>query len=202
MSDVIESIVIPSGSVIPVPMARDLYFTEQVDQNSIAKLTKDILEIAKNDEFLRKLYPIYGLSYTPAPIKIFIDSYGGYVYQCFGLLGVMDSCKTPIHTILTGAAMSCGFMILIHGHKRFAYKHGTAMYHQVSSGAWGKLKEMEEDLEETRRLQKIIMELTVKKTSISLATLEDNFKMKKDWYMDAETAVKNGVVGSIIQDPA
>ena len=201
MSEAHENVAAPTGSVIPVPMARDLYFTEQVDQASIAKLTKDILEIEKHDEFLRKLYPIYGLNYTPAPIKIYIDSYGGYVYQCFGLLGVMDASKTPIHTILTGAAMSCGFMILIHGHKRFMYKHGTAMYHQVSSGAWGKLKEMEEDLEETQRLQRRIMELTVKKTGISLAKLEENFKMKRDWYMDADTALLNGVVGSIISDP-
>lgn len=187
----------PAG-VLPLPKERNLYFTKQVDQSSIADLTQSILEVNRNDEYLTKLYAVHGLDYKPNPIKIYIDSYGGYVYQCFGLLSVMDSSKTPVHTILTGAAMSCGFMMLIHGHKRFAYRNGTAMYHQVSSGAWGKLKEMEEDLAETQRLQKRIMELTVKKTKISLAKLEENFRIKHDWFMDADEALLNGVIDEII----
>lgn len=190
--------IVPVGTVLQLPKERNLYFTRQVDQSSIADLTQSIIEINNHDAFLMKLYPVYGLSYKPAPIKIFIDSYGGYVYQCFGLLSVMDNSKTPIHTILTGAAMSCGFMMLIHGHKRYSYKNGTAMYHQVSSGAWGKLKEMEEEIEETQRLQKKIMEMTVKRTKISLATLEENFRIKKDWFMDADTALINGVIDEII----
>lgn len=187
----------PAG-VLPLPKERNLFFTKQFDQSSIAELTQSILEINRNDEYLRKLYAVYGLSYNPSPIKIYIDSYGGYVYQCFGLLSVMDNSKTPIHTIVTGAAMSCGFMMAIHGHKRFAMRNATLMYHQVSSSAWGKLKEMEEDLAETQRLQKRIMEMTVKRTKISLAKLEENFRTKFDWFMDADTALMNGVIDEIL----
>jgi hypothetical protein len=39
--------------------------------------------------------------------------------------------------------MSCGFLIAIAGHKRFAYSNSTFMYHQVSNGFAGKLKDME-----------------------------------------------------------
>ena len=187
-----------NNAALLLPLERNLYFTSQVDQTSIATISKDILTINKNDEFLKKQYSVFDLEYTPKPIKIFIDSYGGYVYQCFGLLSIMDSSKTEIHTIVTGAAMSCGFMMAIHGHKRYAYKHATLMYHQVSSGAWGKLKDMEEDIEETKRLQKKIQELTVKKTKISLSKLEDNFERKKDWFMSAEEALTNGCVDEIL----
>ena len=187
----------PAG-VLPLPKERNLFFTKQFDQSSIADLTQSILEINRNDEYLRKLYSVYGMIYNPAPIKIYIDSYGGYVYQCFGLLSVMNSSRTPVHTIVTGAAMSCGFMMAIHGHKRFAMRNATLMYHQVSSGAWGKLKEMEEDIAETQRLQRRIMEMTVKRTGISLAKLEENFERKKDWFMDAEEALVNGVIDEIL----
>ena len=200
MSDDAEdstSHVAPAG-VLPLPKERNLFFTKQFDQSSIADLTQSILEINRNDEYLRKLYAVYGLSYNPMPIKIYIDSYGGYVYQCFGLLSVMDNSKTPIHTIVTGTAMSCGFMMAIHGHKRFAMRNATLMYHQVSSGAWGKLKEMEEDIAETQRLQKRIMEMTVRRTKISLAKLEENFRIKHDWYMDAEESLTNGVIDEIL----
>ncbi len=193
-----EDDAVPSSWAIPLPKQRDLYFTSQVEQSTIAELSKSILEINSHDALLKKQYAIHGLSYTPKPIKIYIDSYGGTVYQCFGLLGLMETSKAPVHTIVTGAAMSCGFLMAIHGHKRFAYKHSTLMYHQVSSAAWGKLKDMQEDIEEARRLQEIIEQLTIKKTDIQLATLKDNFEKKRDWYMDAETALKNGCIDAII----
>ena len=104
---------------LPVPLGRNLYLPKQVTQESMHELTKAILSINEDDETLQKLYEVYGLSYTPKPINIYIDSYGGAVYQCFGLLGVIGKSATPIHTIVTGAAMSCGFLILICGHKRF-----------------------------------------------------------------------------------
>lgn len=187
-----------SGGTLPLPKERNLYFTSQVDQSSIATLSKSILEINASDAILKKQYDIYGLDYSPKPIKIYIDSYGGYVYQCFGLLSIMDTSKTPIHTIVTGAAMSCGFMMAIHGHKRYAYKNATLMYHQVSSGAWGRLKDMQEDIEETKRLQEMIEQMTLKKTNISLSVLKDCFDRKKDWFMDADTAMKNGCIDAII----
>ena len=136
--------------------------------------------------------------YKPQPIKLYIDSYGGAVYQCFGLLGIIDKSATPIHTIVTGAAMSCGFMILISGHRRFGYSHSTPLYHQVSVGFYGKIKDMEERLEETKRLQKKIEELTLERTSISKKKLKDILKNKIDWYMNVEEALELGVIDEII----
>lgn len=187
-----------AGGGLPLPKERNLYFTSQVDQASIAALSRSIIEINANDVLLKKQYAVYGIDYKPTPIKIYIDSYGGYVYQCFGLLSVMEHSVTPIHTIVTGAAMSCGFMMAISGHKRFAYKHSTLMYHQVSSWAGGKLKDMVEDIEETKRLQDVIEAVTLKKTNISLTTLKDVYSRKFDWFMDADQALKNGCIDAII----
>ena len=189
MSDVIQ---------IPTPKERVIYLADQVDQSTINNLTKSIIEINDNDRVLEKIYSIYDLEYRPKPIKIYVDSYGGYVYQCFGLLSVMDRSKTPIHTIVTGCAMSCGFLIAISGHRRFGYDKSTFMYHQVSSAAWGKAKAIEEDLTETLRLQKMIEKITLEKTGISKKKLENNYKRKEDWFMDSKTALKNRVIDEII----
>jgi ATP-dependent Clp protease protease subunit len=83
---------------------------------------------------LSKIYEVHDLEYKPKPIKIHIDSYGGAVYQCFGLLGIIKSSKTTIHTLVTGCAMSCGFLIAIAGHKRFAYEKSTYLYHLLRLG--------------------------------------------------------------------
>tara|TARA_B100000749_G_scaffold243092_1_gene204185 strand:+ start:327 stop:890 length:564 start_codon:yes stop_codon:yes gene_type:complete len=186
------------ASTLPKPKPRNLYLPEQVNQESMNKLTKSIIEINDDDAYLVKLYKINDVKYKPAPIQLYIDSYGGAVYQCFGLLGVMDKSITPIHTIVTGAAMSCGFMILISGHKRFGYPHSTPLYHQVSTGFYGKVKDMEEKLEETKRLQKKIEHLTLERTHISKKKLHEILKTKKDWYMSAEEALTLGVIDGIL----
>ena len=185
-------------TTLPVPMDRNLYLPKQVDQASMNELTKSIVAINENDTHLEKLYDVYGLSYTKRPIKIYIDSYGGSVYQCFGLIGVMEKSETPIHTIVTGAAMSCGFIILINGHKRLAYRHATPLYHQVSSGFFGKVKDLEEKLEETKRLQKKIEEMTLSLTKISKKKLNDILKNKIDWFMTADSALELGVIDEIV----
>jgi ATP-dependent Clp protease protease subunit len=110
----------------------------------------------------------------------------------------MDKSKTPIHTIVTGAAMSCGFMILISGHKRFGYAHSTPLYHQVSTGLFGTTKDVEEGLKETKRLQKKIEEITLDRTKITKKRLKKVFKNKIDWFMSAEEALSLGVIDEIL----
>jgi ATP-dependent protease ClpP protease subunit len=95
--------------------------------------------------------------------------------------------------------MSAGFMILIHGHKRFAYEHATPMYHQVSTGFWGTVQDLEEEYKETKRLQKKFEKLTLEKTKISKEKLKEILKTKHDWFMNADEAFKNGVVDEIIK---
>lgn len=181
-----------------LPKERKLFFTKQVDQESIAEITEAIIKINEDDVRLTRYYKYQNIEYNPKPIEIYIDSYGGSVYQCFGLMGVIENSKTPVHTIVTGCAMSCGFMILITGHKRFGYRLSTPLYHQVSSVGWGKLEDLETDLKESRRLQNIIEQETLSKTKITKAKLTEIRKTKTDWYMNAKEALNLGVIDAII----
>ena len=183
---------------IPIPKERQLHLAQQVDQASINSITKSILEINEDDEYIAKFADLHGFTYTPKPIELYIDSYGGAVYQCMGLLGVMQNSKVPVNTIVTGCAMSAGFMIAITGHKRFAYDHATFMYHQVSSGVIGKLKDMEEDVIEAKRLQKFIEEHTLSKTKLTEKELEKCYETKKDWYFNVKQAIKHGIIDAVI----
>jgi ATP-dependent Clp protease protease subunit len=94
--------------------------------------------------------------------------------------------------------MSCGFLILISGHKRFCYRLSTPLYHQVSSGNFGDIKTIEESVAETKRLQKLIEKLTLEKTKISKKKLKKIYKKKFDWFMTADKALKLGVVDEIL----
>jgi len=184
---------------LPLPRKRDLFFNKQVDQSSIGELTQKIIEINNDDDHLKKVYSIFNLKYKPDPIKIYIDSYGGAVYQCFGLLSVIERSETPIHTIVTGCAMSCGFLLLISGHKRFAHKMSTPLYHQVSTGFFGKVQDMKEKVEEAKRLQEQIEEYTKEKTKIGKKKLKKILENKIDWYMTSEEALELGVIDEILK---
>lgn len=183
---------------LPNPKSRKLFFGKQVDQSTIEEVSKEIILINESDLQLKKVYAIHDLDYKPKPIEIYIDSYGGYVYQIMGLISIMDNSKTPIHTIATGAAMSCGFMMLISGHKRFAHKLATPMYHQIGTGFVGKVEDLEQKFLESKRLQNLFEEITIRKTKISKEKLESIRTEKIDWYMTADEAKTLGVVDEII----
>ena len=180
------------------PLPRNLFLAQQVDQDTMNALSKSILEIREHDKYLEGYFKLHDLEYKPKPIVLHIDSYGGAVYQCFGVLSIMKSGGTPVNTVVTGCAMSCGFMLAIHGAHRSIHKYGTMMYHQVSSGVWGKVAEMEEDLVEAKRLQKQIEEMTLDHTKITKEKLEKVYKRKQDWYIDAKSAVKWGCADEIV----
>lgn len=186
------------NTILRAPKDRNLFFTRQVDQGSIADLTKQIIDINYDDQNLIKTAKILGFEYNPEPIKIYIDSYGGSVYQVLGLLGIMENSKTSIHTICTGVAMSCGFMILITGHKRYCHKYSTPLYHQISKATWGVLKELEAEMVESKRLMKILEDITLSKTKITKTQLKDIYDKKIDWFMSPAEAKKLGVVDEVL----
>lgn len=72
------------------------------------------------------------------------------------------------------------------------------MYHQISSLKYGKLKEIEEDVIEAKRLQEMIEKFTVTHTKISIDRLKEVYETKQDWYLNAEEALKYGIIDEII----
>lgn len=184
---------------LPLPLPRKLMFGKNADQTTIETISKEVLDINKDDIHLSKLYPVYGVQYVPNPIEIYIDSYGGYVYQILGLISLVRSSKTPVHTIVTGCAMSCGYMLLINGHKRFAYPLSSILYHSVSTGVHGQIQTIKEDLAETKRLQDLLEEMTLEKTDITKKKLDSVRKRKIDWFIPAQEALELRIIDKIIK---
>lgn len=185
-------------SSLPAPAPRNLIFHENFTNESVSKLSNSILSINDSDRYLEKFYALHGLKYTPKEIVINVDSYGGQVYQSLGLLSIISNSITPVHTIVTGCAMSSGFMLAISGHKRSAHKNSSLMYHQLSAGAIGEMKTIEEKTLEYKRLQKILEKIVLEKTNISKKQLKEIRNTKTDWYMSPEEALKLGVIDEIL----
>ena len=59
-------------------------------------------------------------------------------------------------------------------------------------------KDIEEEVIEIKRLQKIIEDHTLKLTHITAAQLEKIYKRKIDWFIDSKKALKLGIIDEVI----
>lgn len=173
-----------------------LYFlSDDVDNTSIGQLEWSILhQIKEDDEKDEK-----EKDYKREPIKLYINSYGGDVYDMWGLIDIIQNSKTPVYTYCTGYAMSAAFKIFLAGHKRFCYKHSTFLVHQLSSGTSGKYLDLKENVAEYDRLNKELVDYIVENSKFTRSTLDDIWSKKQDFYFNADDALnKYGVVDEIL----
>jgi ATP-dependent Clp protease protease subunit len=133
-------------------------------------------------------------------IKFYINSPGGVVTSGFVIYDVMQMIKSPVSTICMGLAASMGSILLSGGEKgkRFIFPHGEVMIHQPSLG--GYFQGVSADLEiHARQIQKT--------KEMSARILADNcgqpfekvmLDLERDYWMDANEAMKYGIVDKIV----
>lgn len=177
---------------------RSIWFTSEVYPETVAQAIQQIIAINYEDEQKEKQCALDNQTYVRHPIKLYISSYGGSVYDGLGLVGLIRSSKTPVHSYAIGKVMSMGFILAISGQKRFAYPHTSYMFHSLSSVHWGKFSELQESVQEDARLQAKLDLLTTSLTDITQERLNEVHEKKLDWYLDAEEALALGCIDEII----
>lgn len=107
---------------------------------------------------------LYLKSCSSEPIKMFINSPGGSVYDGYSVLDTMALCESGlggedkgiiIETVNTGLAASMGSMLLCCGSKghRKALKHSRTMIHQPLGGAKGQATDILIEAEQIKMLR-------------------------------------------------
>lgn len=130
------------------------------------------------------------------PIKIYVMSYGGDLYQAYAFISTILASQTPVITVNMGVAMSAGLLILLAGHKRYAMKYSTAMIHSGSGGAQGTYEQMEEQQKNYKKLVDMMRDYILARTSIDIKTYNKN--KTKDWYITDNEQVELGIVEKIV----
>ena len=134
-------------------------------------------------------------------ILMYIDSYGGHVHSFLAMHDIMKMLRCNIATVAIGKTMSCGQMLLISGTpgRRFITPNARVLMHEISNATWGKLSDLEVDINETKALRKILDEMILKYTKIKKGELSQI--MVRDSYFSAQEALKLGIVDYIIHKP-
>lgn len=133
------------------------------------------------------------------PIKLVISTYGGAIDEMFSLYDVINMIDCPVHTIALGKVMSAGVLLLASGEKgnRVIGKNARLMIHSVSGHAHGNVFEVQNQADEHKRLQELMVDLLKNETSMSKKQIESIMSDKIDKFITPEDAVKLGIVDVI-----
>lgn len=132
-------------------------------------------------------------------IKLYVNSPGGSVTAGLAIYDTMQYIKPDVVTICVGLAASMGAVLLAAGEKgkRFSLPNSEILIHQVMGGAEGQASDIKIRAERILRTRDRLNEILTKHTGQSKAKIEKD--TDRDYYMDAEDAVKYGLIDKIIR---
>lgn len=169
----------------PEHKKRELLLSDRISQNSVKNAIESIFEINEDDQQKEEIYK----DWERTPIKLFINSYGGSVYDGLALIDVIKHSKTPVHTICVGSCMSIALWIWLAGTKRLMGERATLMFHDISTFAVDKTEGIKQELNEMLRLQQMLISEVVGCSAIEEEKLQDYITRKAEWYIPASEAM-------------
>lgn len=168
---------------------RKIVLSDDINNETASNLIKAIIEINEDDDYKEEDYK----DWVREPILLFINSFGGSVYNGLACVDIIQQSKTPVHTISIGSSMSMGLWIYLAGHKRFIGKNSTLMYHDVTKFVQDKLEGLDQELNEGRRLSKMYCDIITSTSSVKQEILDDYIERKAEWYIPAARAIELGL---------
>jgi ATP-dependent Clp protease protease subunit len=136
-----------------------------------------------------------------APISMYISSPGGQVYYGMAIYDTMQMISNPIRTLAVGMTASFGTVLLAAGTKgeRYALPNATIHMHQPLGGASGQATDIQIQAREILRLKERLNKIMAFHTGQTHDVIEHD--TERDFYMDANAAVKYGLVDQVLPMP-
>jgi ATP-dependent Clp protease protease subunit len=133
-------------------------------------------------------------------IHLYINSPGGVVSAGLSIYDTMQFVNCDISTICMGQAASMGALLLAGGTegKRFALPHSRVMVHQPSAGFQGQATDINIHANEVLALKARLNAIMAKHTGKDVKQIEAD--LERDNFMDAEAAVKYGLIDTVLAE--
>ena len=102
-------------------------------------------------------------------------------------------------SIIEGAAASAATLISVVCHERIIRKNAYMLIHQMSSGFWGKMEEIKDEIINLKKLSKNLKKIYKQHTKLDNKTsdIKLNHILKRDIWWDADECLKYGLVDEI-----
>ncbi len=131
-------------------------------------------------------------------INLYINSPGGSVTAGLAIYDTMQYIRPEITTICMGQCSSMGALLLASGTqgKRYTLPNARIMIHQPLGGAQGQATDIDIHAREILKIRDSINRILTKHTGQPLEQIEKD--SERDFFMNAEEAVKYGIVDKVI----
>jgi ATP-dependent Clp protease protease subunit len=188
-----------------VPMVVEQSSRGERAYDIFSRLLKDriIFIVGKIDDYVANLVVAQLLfleSEDPKKdIYMYINSPGGVITSGLSILDTMNYLKCDVSTVCFGQAASMGAVLLAGGakEKRFVLPNSRVMIHQPLGGVQGQATDIEIHAKEIKTLRNRLNKILSDSTGQSLKKIEKD--TERDFFMDAESAIKYGLVDSILE---
>lgn len=135
-----------------------------------------------------------------APLTILFNSPGGSVLDglaLFDYLRQLQALGHEVTTVALGRAASMGAVLLQAGSTRVMGRNAFLLVHEVAHSTGGKVSEMEDGVDFSRRLQKRLLAILAERSSLSELQIQRRWQ-RKEWWLDAEEAVALGLADGFL----
>jgi len=131
------------------------------------------------------------------PIKIYINSPGGSVYDGFPIVSAIDASKTPVYTYNIGMWSSMAFLIGITGHKRFSLPNMMFLMHDGSDFMYGTSGKVQDEAKFRERYEREVIKEHILKHS-KMTDAEYEILVRVEYYMLPKDALEHGFIDEIV----
>ncbi|MYD62571.1 MAG: ATP-dependent Clp protease proteolytic subunit [Gemmatimonadetes bacterium] len=164
--------------------ARTILISDSVDHKLTAKVTAQLLFLDHQD--------------SEEPIKIFINSPGGSVYDGFAIYDMIRFIRPRVKIISAGLSASAATVIMMAADKadRLALPNSRLMIHQPSMRFQGVAEDVRRTAEEVVKIKKKINEMYADETGQPLEKIEED--TDRDYWMSPDEAVEYGLISRVV----
>lgn len=134
-----------------------------------------------------------------AELEMHIHSPGGMVFAGLSIHDRVIRARQQGHSVTTiahGYAASMAGILLQSGETRVMMPDAYLMIHEVASGVIGKLSEMTDETELAKRLQGRLFDILAERSVLTARQIRAR-ATRKDWWLDANQALKLGFIDQI-----
>jgi ATP-dependent Clp protease protease subunit len=135
-----------------------------------------------------------------SPITVIFNSPGGSVLDGLALFDYLRRLRSTGHLVTTmalGRAASMGAVLLQAGDRRVVGENSFLLIHEVSNHTTGKVSEMEDGVEFTRRLQKRLLAILAGRSTLTEQQIARRWT-RNEWWLDAGEAVTLGLADEVL----
>ena len=135
------------------------------------------------------------LNLKKVPIYLHINSFGGCIFSAFNAIDYIKACTVPIYTIIEGSTASAGTLISVFGKKRYIRPSAYMLIHQLSSGCWGKMSEIEDEYKNLKGFMTRIKNIYKENSTIPADALKK--LLKHDLWLNADESIEYGLADAL-----